>query len=79
MTAPANEGTEHVHVPETPSAPTGEPRHDPASPATDDSLRHTVEKLQEAVDGLTLKVESLAPLPGDDVPTSRPWTHRRFD
>lgn len=67
-------------VTETHETPPPEPHHEtPPSPTADDSLRQTVERLQEAVDGLTLKVESLAPLPGDETPTHRPWTHKRFD
>jgi len=64
-------------VPDTP-APSPESHHDPAPPAHDDSLRVAVQKLQETVDGLTQRVEALTPVPGDEAPTSRPWTHRGF-
>ena len=64
-----------TEVPKTPEPPT-EPHHDPAPPAEDTSLREAVTKLQATVDGLTQRVEALTPLPGDETPTQRPWTHR---
>ena len=65
-------------VPDNPAPPTGEPETHPAPPAHDDTLRATVEKLQETVDGLVQQVASLTPLPGDETPTNKPWNHRGF-
>lgn len=71
----ADDDAPATEVPNTPEPPT-EPHADPAPPARDESLREAVDKLQATVDGLTQRVEALTPLPGDDTPTTRPWTHR---
>lgn len=64
-------------TPDTPPPADPEPKTEPA-PAHDDSLRETVARLEETVNGLAVQVANMAPLPGDEKPTSVPWTHRRF-
>jgi hypothetical protein len=61
-----------------PPTPPDKPADDPAPPAEDNTLRDTVARLEETVNGLAQQVAALAPLPGDETPTSRPWTHKRL-
>lgn len=65
-------------VPKASDDPPVTPPTPPAPPAEDDSLRDEVASLKEIVVGLAETVASLAPLPSDETPTAKPWTHRTF-
>lgn len=68
-------------TPETPPTPPADPPTPPAvvdPPADTDGLRDEVTELKGIVTSLVETVAALAPLPGDQTPTAKPWTHRTF-
>ena len=79
----AEEEKEKETVP--PEAPPAEPpKVDPPAPEpvtdapSNDELRGEITDLKSIVNSLAETVAALAPLPGDQTPTPKPWTHRTF-
>lgn len=75
-----NEHEEHPVADRTPETPRPDDAPVPNHHAQehDDSLRQMVERLEEQVRGLSEQVAALAPVPTDEAPVSKPWTHRTF-
>ncbi len=78
----AEEEKEKETVP--PDAPPADPPKTietpaPADPPADnEGLRAELQDLKGIVTSLAETVAALAPLPGDETPTPKPWTHRTF-